>query len=340
MRVVITGNPQAGQQQLFSVLTGISMDTVSQKPMEVQQGICEVRDPRIKKLSQMYKPKKTTYAKIEYTLLPDFNLQGPTKALVFTELKNADEICWVCASGTAKDDIDSFVSELVISDMVLIEKRLESIEKDQKRKFLEEREKEKAILSGFKKLVDEGTILRGVTLSEEDWKIVKTLQLLSLKPIVCAINAEEGEKPEEAIKFAKETYQINAVVMNAQLEEEIGRLPEAEREEFMKELGIDEPAIDKMTRIVFSELGLISFFTVGEDEVRAWPIRKGSNAAEAGGAIHSDIAKGFVRAELMKYADLIEQGSEAKLKETGKFNLKGRDHIVEDSDIMNFRFNV
>lgn len=340
MRVVITGNPQSGQQQLFSVLTGISLDTVSQKPMEVQKGICEVRDPRIKKLSSMYNPKKTTYAKIEYTLLPDFNLQGPTKALVFTELKNAEEICWVCKSATAAEDIDSFVSELVISDMVLIEKRLESIEKDQKRKFVEEREKEKAILTGFKKLVDEGTILRGVALSEEDWKIVKTLQLLSLKPLVCAINAEEGDKPEEAVKFAKERYQINAVVMNAQLEEEIGRLPEAEREEYMKELGIDEPAIYKMTRIVFSELGLISFFTVGEDEVRAWPIRKGSSAAEAGGAIHSDIAKGFVRAELMKYADFIEQGSEAKLKETGKFYLKGRDHIVEDSDIMSFRFNV
>jgi hypothetical protein len=124
------------------------------------------------------------------------------------------------------------------------------------------------------------------------------------------------------------------------LEAEISQLGEGERAEFMKEMGIDEPAVEKMNRLVFQGLGLFSFFTVGEDEVRAWPVKRGAAAAEAGGVVHSDIEKGFVRAEHMNYDDLVTLGSEAKVKEAGKFSLKGRDYIVQDGDILSFRFNV
>lgn len=341
MRVVIVGNPQSGQQQLFSVLTGISLDTISQKPLEIHKGICDVRDPRIIKLNKMYNPKKTTFAKIEYILLPDFNLQGPAKALVFGEIKNADEICWVSKNGSAKEDIDGFISELVISDLMLIEKRLETIEKDQKKKFAQDKEKEKNLMLRCKKILDENGLLKGMTASPEEEVLLRTYQFLTLKPVIAAVNCEDDSAADKELeKFLNEKYRMSAVFVNATLEEEIRQMPENEREEFMKGMGIDEPAVDKMTRMVFAGLGLISFFTVGEDEVRAWPIKKGSSAPEAGGAIHSDIAKGFVRAEMFKYDDLMAEGSEAKLKDTGRFHLKGRDYIVEDADILNFRFNV
>ncbi len=341
MRVVIVGNPQSGQQQLFSILTGISLETISQKPLEIHKGICDVRDPRIIKLKELYKPKKTTFARIEYLLLPDFNLQGPSKALVFGELKNSDEICWVSGSAAAKEDIDNFVSEMVISDLMIVEKRLETIEKDLKKKFAQDKEKEKNLMLRCKKMLEENTLLKGMTANAEEEVLLRTYQFLTLKPVIAAVNCEDDAVPDKELeKLLESNYKISAVFINATLEEEIKQMPENEREEFMKGMGIDEPAVDKMTRMVFAGLGLISFFTVGEDEVRAWPIRKGSSAPEAGGAIHSDIAKGFVRAEMFKYDDLIAEGSEAKLKDTGRFYLKGRDYIVEDADILNFRFNV
>lgn len=341
MRVVITGNPQSGQQQLFSILTGISLDTIGQKPLEVHKGICDVRDPRIVRLKDLYKPKKTTFARIEYLLLPDFNLQGPSKAVVSGELKNADEICWVSQSAAAKEDIDNFVAEMVISDLMIVEKRLETIEKDQKKKFAQDKEKEKNLMLRCKKILEENALLKGLTANPEEEVQLRTYQFLTLKPVIAVVNCEEeSDADKELEKTLKEKYGMAAVFINATLEEEIRQIPENEREEFMKGMGIAEPATDKMTRMVFSELGLISFFTVGEDEVRAWPVRKGSSAPEAGGAIHSDIAKGFVRAEMFKYDDLMAEGSEAKLKDTGRFHLKGRDYIVEDADILNFRFNV
>lgn len=341
MKVVIVGNPQSGQQQLFSILTGIGLDNITQKPLEVHKGICDVRDPRIIKLKEMYNPKKTAFAKIEYLLLPDFNLQGPSKSVVFGELKNSDEICWVSRAATAKEDIDNFFSEMIISDLMLVEKRLETIEKDQKKKFGAEREKEKNLMLRCKNILDENRPLKGVEANQEEQVLLRTYQFLTLKPIIVAVNSESKNSGSDPLSvYIKEQYDIPAVFINADLEEEIRQIPEKERPQFMKDLGIDEPATDKMTRMVFFGLGLISFFTVGEDEVRAWPVKKGASAPEAGGAIHSDIAKGFVRAEMFKYDDLIRAGSEAKLKEQGKFYLKGRDYIVEDADILSFRFNV
>lgn len=333
MKVVLTGLPQSGQQQLFSILTKIPLDTISQKPLEVQKGICDVVDPRVVNLIKMYNPKKKTFAKIEYSLLPDFNLQGPAKQTLFNELKNSDVICWVCRGENAESDISSFISELVIFDLMLLEKRLETLEKELKKKSIEPKEKEKKFLLRCKQALDEGKMLNNIAQNTEEEISIRTYQFLTAKPLVCAVNLPEGEKLEKDLG-------VNAIGVSIEIEEEINRLEEKDREAFIKEMGIDEPALQKMTRTVFSSLGLISFFTVGEDEVRAWPVRKNSTAPEAASTIHSDIAKGFVRAEMFKYTDLVELGSEAKLKESGKFNLKGRDYVVEDGDILSFRFNV
>ncbi len=340
MKVVITGMPQSGQQQLFAILSGVSLDTIAQKPHEIHKGVCDVRDGRITRLTEMYKPKKITFTKIEYILLPDFNLQGPAKMLLYNELRNAEEICWVSSAASAMEEIDSFMSELVINDLILVEKRLETIEKEIKKKANPEREKEKELMLKCKNLLEENKLIKDLVLASDDAKSMPTYQFLSQKPVVFAVNTEDGKPDAKIAEEIKKKYNSEIVFMSAEIEEEISRLPESEKAEFMKELGIDEPAVDKMTGMVYNGLGLISFFTVGEDEVRAWPVRKGASAVEAAGKVHSDIAKGFVRAELMKYKELIEAGSEAKLKDTGKYYLKGKEYIVEDGDILHYRFNI
>lgn len=341
MKVIISGLPQSGQQQLFSLLCGIPMDTIVLRPMETQQGVCEIRDFRLTKLSEIYQPKKTVYAKIEYLLLPDFVTQGLTKNIIFNELKNADEICWVCREETAEEDIPNFISELIIADLSLAEKRIENLDKEQKKKFLDTKEKEKNIMELSKKHLESGKPLSELKLNEEQAKLLKNFQFFTLKPIVIIVNVSENQlKQTEIINKIKTEFNYPCIQLSIELEQEISSLDKTERAEFMKEMGIDEPALDKMNRITFEGLGYISFFTVGKDEVRSWPIRKSILAPEAGSTIHSDIEKGFVRAELMKYIDFIEAGSESKVKELGKFYLKGKDYTVEDGDILNFRFNV
>lgn len=328
----------AGQQELFSLLTGIHLDNIKQKRMEIQLGICEVKDPRVTKLIEMYNPAKKAYARIEYLLLPDFILSGPTKDLIFNNLKNADEICWTARHETAEADIPSFISELVIFDLMAVEKRLENISKDQKKKVLDIRVKEEALLKMCKSQLDAEKPLRDLPFTPEQLIALKTYQFMTLKPLFFVINVPEDKINDTSIsRSITEKYKYPCIQVSAALEEEMSRLEKADYAEFMKEMGIKESALDKMNQMAFLGLGLISYFTVGTDEVRAWPVRKGALAPEAGGVIHSDIERGFVRAEMFKYDDLIAAGSEAKLKEQGKFHLKGKDYLVEDGDILSFR---
>jgi ribosome-binding ATPase YchF (GTP1/OBG family) len=338
VKIVILGLPQAGQQELFSLLTRIPLDTIKQKPMEVQLGICEVRDPRVTKLIEMYNPAKKTYARIEYSLLPDFNLVGPSKDMIFNQLKNSDEICWVTRHETAADDIASFISELVIFDLMAVEKRLENIAKDQKKKLIEARAKEEALMKTCKQQLDGEKPLRDLKFSDDQIIALKTYQFLTMKPVFFVINVPEDKINDESISISiTEKFSYPCIQVSAGLEEEISRMEKADYAVFMKEMGIKESALDKMNQMAFSGLGLISFFTVGTDEVKAWPVRKGALAPEAGSVIHSDIERGFVRAEMFKYDDLIAAGSEAKLKELGKYYLKGKDYLVQDGDILSFR---
>lgn len=338
MKIVILGLPQAGQQELFSLLTRIPLDTVKQKPMDIQLGICEVKDPRVTKLIEMYSPAKRTYARIEYSLLPDFNLIGPSKDLIFNQLKNSDEICWVARFETAQDDIASFISELIIFDLMAVEKRLENIAKDQRRKFLDVRAKEEDLMKLCKAQLDAEKPLSKLQFTSDQIIALKTYQFLTLKPLFFVINVPDDKINDASIsRSISDKFSYPCIQVSAGLEEEISRLDEADRPTFMKEMGIKESALDKMNQMAFFELGLISFFTVGTDEVRAWPVRKGALAPEAGSVIHSDIERGFVRAEMFKYDDLIAAGSEAKLKELGKYYLKGKDYLVQDGDILSFR---
>jgi len=340
MKITILGSPQSGQQELFSVLTGIDIRSIRERPMEVQLGICNVSDSRIDELVKLYKPKKTTYAKIEYVLLPDFNLQGPAKDKIITQLKNADELCWITKHENAEADIGSFISELILSDMMLVEKRLENINKNLTKKFSEQNEKEKRLIEKCKQQLEAEKTIASLELTDEEAKAAKTYQFLTLKPVILVINVPENKIKENSTQSISKKFPFPVIQLSAELESEISQLEATDQKSFMAEMGITEPALNKMTIMAYLGLGLISFFTVGEDEVRAWPIRKNSLAPQAGRVIHTDIERGFVRAEMFKYADLMSARSEAKLKEQGKFSLKGKDYVVEDGDILSFRFNV
>ena len=216
MKVVIVGLPQAGQQHLFSLLAGLSMEQVGQRAFEVQPGSVSVRDQRIDKLSSIFNPKKTIFAKIDFLLLPDFQLQGPAKTTIFNELKNSDEICWVSRLDTAEKDIANFISELIIFDLMLIEKRLENIEKEKKHKKVEGREKEEELLSICKIELEKEKPLRELVFNEEQQKALRTYQFLTLKPIVLVINV-----PEDKISDNKIAAKFNfpAITLSAELEE-------------------------------------------------------------------------------------------------------------------------
>jgi len=341
MKVAILGQPQAGQAQLFSLLTGISPETIQQRPLEAHPGICEVRDPRLKFLSGMYKPKKTVPAKIEFVLLPDLALEGPAKTVIMTGLKDADAICWVSRRESAEKEVRAFISELIIADLMLVEKRIENIEKAHKKKASDALQKEKRLMEEFRAHLEKEKPLSQLGLGNGQLKEISAYQFLTLTPVIIAINVPEDAISGDASRAeSRDICALPCIRLCASLEEEISRLDEKERREFMEAMGIAEPALDRMTRLLFEALGYMAFFTVGDDEVRAWPLRKGSSALDAAHAIHSDIARGFIRAEVMKYVELTDAGSERVLKEQGKMRLKGKEYPVEDGDIISVRFSV
>jgi len=326
----------------------MGMDHLLGRAAEYHIGTVKVADPRVDKLSAMYHPKKTKYAEIECTLAPAPPHEPKPREQWLNKLKDMDALCHVVRAfedpavfhpkGTvnAPRDIEDMNLELTVSDLSLIETRLGRIAQDQKKKHDDDRAKEAALLEKLKPHLEAGKPLRDYPWGEGEEKRVRSLQFLTLKPLVTAINAGEGKPPAEP--SGPFTCRLNA-----KLEAEVAQIEDPkERAEFLKELGIEEPALHVLTRLLYKVLGYISFFTTGEDEVRAWTIRHGATAVEAAHAIHSDLARGFIRAEVMKYSELIAAGdkghaAEVQLKETGKLLLKGKEYVVEDGDIVHIR---
>ena len=374
MKIALIGLPQTGKKTVFSLLTGLAYTQLIARGGEYHVGTVKVADPRVDKLSAMYRPKKTKYAEIECTLAPAPPHEPKSRDQWLNKLKDMDALCHVVRafddpavfhpSGSVDPlrDIDAMNLELTISDLSLIETRLHRIEQDQKRKFEQERADEEALLKKLKPHLEAGKSLREYPWHEGEEKRVRSLQFLTLKGLVTALNCGEKNFPDPKLiagaraKMEREGAEICELC--AKVESEVAQIEDPkERVEFLQALGIEEPAIHVLTRLLYKALGYISFFTTGEDEVRAWTIRHGSTAVDAAHAIHSDLAKGFIRAEVMKHDELIEAGSvaeasasgsaahaaatghqaEVHLKETGKLLLKGKDYIVEDGDIVHIR---
>lgn len=357
MKIGIIGLPQTGKKTVFALLTGhkpSENEAASAKPIK---GVAQIRDKRFDKLVEMYKPKKSVRARIDVELLPKLEKDVIQKGEIFEDIADASAICHIVrtfaddsiyhADGSVdpKRDIENVNSELILHDLIFIEKRLERIDKKIKQTKEEAAIKEKEILMKLKEHLDRELPLRLLELNEEECKLISGYPFITLKAMIIVLNILEGELKNSAMaETFKTTYKnigLEIMRVSAKVESEIAELKtDEEKKEYLDAIGIARPAIDILTRLCIKSLDLISFFTVGADEVRQWTIRRGSSAPKAAGAIHSDLEKGFIRAEVMKYEDLAVLGGEEAVKSAGKFYLKGKDYIVEDGDILNIRFNV
>ena len=347
MKLGLVGYPKVGKRTLFSLLTGQTGNEISNH----FQGLAKVRDPRFELLCDMYKPDKETPAVIEFELLPDLDENAERNAEALKALENVDAICHVIrafedesvyhisGSVDANRDIGRFAEELQFNDLFFVDKRLERLERENKSKKDDGIKAEQLLLTEMKSHLEDTGSLSTYSFSAEDEKLLTSYPLLTRKTVINIVNTDENNINSSVMRtlvkdFSNPTY--SWVNVSAQIEKELMLLEETERIAFLQDLHLSEPAIDRLTQICYDSLGLLSFFTVGTDEVRAWTIRKDSYAPQAGRVIHSDIERGFIRAEIMAYSDLIKYGNEEKLKAAGKFMQKGRDYVVQDGDIIHF----
>ena len=357
MQLGLIGLPQAGKKTLLKLLTGVDAHATTAQNGQAVPGICPVRDPRMDRLVSMYRPKKVTQATIQYLLMQDLTKDSAKNQELFKALQLIDVLALLVrafpddtvfhidGSVDPLRDIDMAHSELLLNDLLFVEKRLERIAKEHARRGGTDRTREQALLTTLQAHLNDNHPLRTLPLAAEDQALLGGAPLLTRKPFLIILNMGEADIQDRQLRDAvaqrMAAHQVHLVQVSAKIEEELSALEDpAERAAFLQELKISESAIDGLTRVSYEALGLISYFTVGPDEVRAWTVRRGASAAQAGGVIHSDIERGFIRAELIKYGDLIALGSEQAVAGAGKAQLKSKEYVVEDGDILNFRFNV
>jgi len=358
MKLGLVGLPQVGKRTLFHLLTGKEANSDGKKSGTL--GLAKVRDSRFDRLVDIYSPRQKTPAQIEFVLGPDMDTQASRNEEILRGLEHVDVICHLVRAFEddtifhvhghvdPRRDIRLFNEELQLNDLLFIEKRLERLEKEQnKKKDAQKAALETDLLARMKGHLENGRFLRDFSLSEAEEKLIASYPLLTRKAVIIVLNAgeEDVSRPlvEGMLNSLKEEFPAQGfewITVSAKIEQELSQLDTAERQVFLEELHLDQPALDRLTLLCYNTLGLISFFTVGPDEVRAWTNRQGALAPQAAGVIHSDFERGFIRAEVMKYQDLIKLGSEQKVKEVGKYMQKGRDYVVEDGDIISFLFNV
>jgi hypothetical protein len=355
MNVGLIGLPQVGKKTVFEILTGLAAEKAPRRS-GIGYGMAPVRDPRIDRLSAIFQPKKTRYAEFEIALPPDIQPDTSRGAQWIEPLRNVDALLHIIRGFTADHvfhiagdidparDVDLVDTELLLADLALVETRLERMHKERSKRDPADIEKERQVLLRAQAHLEDGAALRTLDLSDEELKTIASLQFLTLKPMVVVLNVGEdfaAAEKEQAKLVAKLREQGATVVfLSASIESELQDLDPEERELFMQDLHLTEPASHRLSRALFECLGLISFFTVGPDEVRAWPIAEGLTAPEAAGKIHSDLERGFIRADTVAYNDFIEAGSEKAAREANHYRLNGKDYVVKDGDIMEIRFNV
>lgn len=335
MQIGIIGLPQAGKRTLFQLLTSLH-------PGGGSKGLAEVGDPRLNKLAELYSDKKKIPAVIDFLLLPALTNDSEHNQTLFKSLEETDAICYVIRAFKNETvfhidgsidplrDIQRIDNELLLKDLSFVELRLERLDKAS------------PLLLNFKATLEEGRSLFSLSLSPDEEKLIAGYPLLTFKKKLIVLNVDEDKLSDsDLIKKIESNENVGVVQISAKIEQELFQLEsKEEQEEFLKELGIDEASTHKIGRVSYQILGLISFFTIGKNEVRAWSIRRGTLAPQAAGKVHSDIERGFIRAQVIKYADLLRLGSKQAVEKAGLALLKGKDYQVEDGDIIDFRFNV
>jgi GTP-binding protein YchF len=359
MQIGIVGLPYSGKSTLFQTITRTHLDPSALAKAETHQAIVRVPDDRLEKLSEIFAPRSTVYATIEFVDVVGLK-KGESGSTQFTtnflaNVKTNDALVQVVRCFTddavphpdgtidALRDIATFETEFILSDLSIIESRMERINKQLQKSQDELLKKELPMLEKFRRILDGEKPLREVDFTVEEAQVLRSYQLLSVKPMLIALNFDESQRGivEETVNRVakgKAGVQTKIVSFFGKIEMEMSELPEDEAGVFMEEYGIKESALATLIRESYALLGLQSFFTVGEDECRAWTIKKGMTAQEAAGAIHSDFVSKFIRAEVVSYNHFIEQGgSFAKAKESGQWRLEGKEYIVEDGDILSIR---
>jgi hypothetical protein len=310
---------------------------------EIHLGVIKVPDERIDRLSRIFQPKKTTYAEIRFTDFPPNPGKDILKAgsELLVQMREVEAIALVLRDfGLEADplrELGDLLSEMILADLVVVENRLAKIGKEKGR------EQERPLLERCRKALEDETSLRTISFSPEEESLISGFGFLSRKPLLALFNTSDeraGQALSPAYEEELKRRGISGMALAGKLEMEIAHLNEADREIFLKEIGIAEPARARFIRVSYQLLDLISFFTTGKDEVKAWTITRGTPARKAAGKIHSDIERGFIRAEVIPYEDFIALGSEVKCKEAGKLRLEGKDYVVQDGDIVHFRFNL
>ena len=344
MKVGLIGHRGAGKTTIFNMLTGLQAHVGGfGGKEEVHLGVIKVPDARIDRLAQIYKPKKTTYAEIRFTDFPPSEGEDNLKSnpAVITQMREVDAMALVLNDFAAGADplreLSDLLTDMILADMSVVENRRGRLKKEKARPL------EEGLLERCAKTLENEESLRNLSFSADEESLLSGFGFLSRKPVLVLFNQNDdkagqglGPRYGDALKQRG----LEGLALAGKVEMEVAQLDESDRGPFLKEIGIQEPARDRFIRASYHLLNLISFLTAGEDEVRAWTITKGTIARKAAGKIHSDIERGFIRAEVMAYEDFITHGSESKCKEAGKLRLEGKDYLVQDGDIIHFRFAV
>ncbi len=355
MKTAILGLPMTGKTSLFTILTGVR-DTARIGTMETRIGITKVPDPRLDALAKIFAPPKVTHATIEFVDFPSISKEALREASYLANLRVADAIAHVVrifedetvphekGEINPRRDIDDVDMELVLSDLVVVEKRLERLEKDRKKIKDPNLDREYELLVVAKEKLENGEPLRAWDLAPSDEKLLRGFQFLSQKPILYVLNLGESDAPrlaeiEEKYRAELLTGKANAEVtaICGKIEAELAELSPAEAAEYMTSYGLPGSSLDRLINVMYRLLGLMSFLTAGEDEVRAWTIPLNSTAVKAAGAIHSDFEKKFIRAEVVNWQSMVDHNGYSGLREKGLLRLEGKDYIVKDGDVLVIR---
>jgi GTP-binding protein YchF len=362
MQVTIVGLPASGKTTVFNALTGAHAETggFSGGRAVPNVSVVKVPDERVDRLAALFNPKKTAYADVTYVdvaIPAGAAREGSVNPDVLAQIRNADALLHVArafddpASVVAADpwrDVDDLDLEFTVADLSVIEKRLEKLATQGRHGSQAEREaaqREEELLRRVEPHLSEGKPIRSFGLSDDEELLLRGYRFLTQKPVLVVLNIDEGRLTEvDALESAgRERYgqpHTDVAALAGKIEAEIGELPEDDARLFMDDLGISEPSRGRVIRLTYQLLGLFSFFTAGEDECRAWTLARGSTAVDAAGAIHSDLARGFIRAQVISFEDLIEAGSMAEARKRGTLRQEGKSYLIADGDVIEVLFNV